>query len=230
MNETNARVSPTGRPEARALPDKSAALRSETGLDPHYLFYCYTCGQNAGGNESDENGGEENVLNRVAGGGLQAPYGWTTWRPRSWSALPHGLPSLRLRLRFLFRWAVQRLRLFAGPGCGALLIYDREQLVHYSGFTPGYWRFPFVTGEDFQIGHTWTHPAHRGRGLALFALQKIVMTLTRPGRRFWYVVEVTNESSIRVAMKAQFILRGEGTWVMPWGFKLAGAYVIRNAF
>jgi RimJ/RimL family protein N-acetyltransferase len=121
---------------------------------------------------------------------------------------------------------VHRLHLFAGSGSGALLIYDGQRLVHYSGFTPEYWRFPFVSDGDFQIGDTWTDPAHRGRGLASFALQTIVATLAKPRRRLWYVVEDSNKPSIRVVEKAQFTLAAEGTWVRPWAFKLAGAYVI----
>ncbi len=191
-----------------------AAFRSERGLDPHYLFYCYTCGPGEGG--------------EIDGGGLRSPYSWTIWRPRSWPALPPGLSSIRIKLRFLFRWAVHRLHLFAGSGCGVLLVYERGELVHYSGFTPGYWRFPFVVGEDFQIGDTWTRPADRGKGFALFAVRAIVRTLARPGRRLWYVVGATNASSIRVAEKAKFTLAGEGTWVKPWKLKLIGFYVIRR--
>jgi hypothetical protein len=128
-----------------------AAFRSERGLDPHYLFYCYTCGPGEGG--------------EIDGGGLRSPYSWTIWRPRSWPALPPGLSSIRIKLRFLFRWAVHRLHLFAGSGCGVLLVYERGELVHYSGFTPGYWRFPFVVGEDFQIGDTCRGSRKRVRTL-----------------------------------------------------------------
>jgi len=200
------------------LPDEPTALAG-AGLVPHYLFYCYICGQEEGG---------ENVAGDATGRGLPAPYSCTVWRPRGCPTLPPGLSGLRLRLRFLFRWAVHRLHLFAGPGCGALLVYDRERLVHYSGFTPGYWRFPFIAGGDLQIGDTWTDPAYRGRGLALFALQTAVAILARPGRRLWYVVEVINKSSIRVAEKAHFALAAEGTRVASRGPKLAGAYVIRR--
>jgi RimJ/RimL family protein N-acetyltransferase len=120
------------------------------------------------------------------------------------------------------------LHLFAGSGSGVLLIYDHRRVVHYSGFTPKYWRFPFVADDDFQIGDTWTDPASRGKGLASFALRMVVATLAKAGRRLWYVVEDVNEPSIRVVEKAQFTLAAEGTWVRPWGLKLAGAYVIRR--
>jgi RimJ/RimL family protein N-acetyltransferase len=211
-------TSPTQKPAELRLPDDSAAFGSQARPGPRYLFYCYTCGQN----ERDRNVRDE------IGGGLDSPYWWTVWRPRSWPALPPRLPNHRFKLRFLFRWSLHRLHLFAGSGSGALLIYDRRRLVHYSGFTPRYWRFPFVADDDFQIGDTWTDPAHRGRGLASFALQRVVMTLAKPGRRLWYVVEDINKPSIRVVEKAQFILAAKGTWVRPWGLKLASAYVIRR--
>jgi RimJ/RimL family protein N-acetyltransferase len=215
MAATNAIASRTQTPKEQRLCDSTASgLQAQT--DPHYLFYCYTCGP-------DEQ--RRNVRDEM-GGGLHPPYWWTLWRPGIWPGLPPGLPNQRFKLRFLFRWAVHRLHLFADSCSGALLIYDHRQLVHYSGFTPEYWRFPFIAADDFQIGDTWTEPAHRGRGLASFALQTIVAALAKPGRRLWYIVEDGNKPSIRVAEKARFTLAAEGTWVRPWGLKLAGAYVI----
>jgi|GEM_PF-1054492 len=205
--------------EQSALPelsDDSAASQLASSLEPRYLFYCFTCGQ------------KDSSASDATAGSLSAQYSWTIWRPRLLPALPQGLPGVRLRLRFLFRWILHRMHLFAGSESGILLIYDRGQLVHYSAFTPRYWRFPFVADDDFQIGDTWTDPTNRGRGLALFALRTIVATLARPERCLWYVVGATNAPSIRVAEKAQFTLMAEGTWVTPWGIKLAGAYVIRR--
>lgn len=223
MGVTDPKVSSAEHPRGQGPPDNSAALDARPRFDPHYVFYCYTCGQNAGREKADQESATDDT-----GGGLTAPYSCTVWRPKIWPALPHGLSDSKLRLRFLFRWAVHRLHLFAGSGCGILLIYDREHLAHYSGFTPRYWRFPFIGDGDFQIGDTWTDPAYRGKGLALFALRSIVTTLGAPGRRFWYVVEAANRSSIRVVEKAQFKLAAEGTWVTPWGLKLVGSYVIRR--
>jgi hypothetical protein len=62
--------------------------------------------------------------------------------------LPPALPGARLKLRFLFRWLLRRLHLFAGDTCGALLIRDDARLVHYSAFTPRFWRFPFLADGD----------------------------------------------------------------------------------
>ena len=137
--------------------------------------------------------------------------------------LPPALPGARLKLRFLFRWLLRRLHLFAGDTCGALLIRDDARLVHYSAFTPRFWRFPFLADGDLQIGDTWTDPPYRGKGLALFALQTVVRVTREPERRHWYVVEAVNRASIRVVEKAGFTLSGEGTWIKPWGLKLLGS-------
>lgn len=209
---------PAGNSPAQELFADAGTSQLGSPPEPHYLFYCYICDRTEGG---------ENAGNASAGG-LSAPYSWTIWRPQPWPALPHGRLGFRLRLRFLFRWSVHRMHLFAGSGSGALLIYDGGRLVHYSAFTPRYWRFPFVADDDFQIGDTWTHRAYRGRGLAIFALRTILAMLAKPGRRLWYVVEAINAPSIRVAEKAQFRLTAEGTWITPRGIKLAGAYVIRR--
>jgi RimJ/RimL family protein N-acetyltransferase len=142
--------------------------------------------------------------------------------------LPLPLPGGRLKARFLFRWLLYRLHLFSNGNCGALLIRDEARLVHYSAFTPRFWRFPFLSDSDLQIGDTWTDPAHRGKGLALIALQTVVGMNRKPGRRFWYVVEAVNRASIRVVEKAGFTLSGEGTWIKPWGSRLLGSYVIET--
>jgi GNAT superfamily N-acetyltransferase len=173
MAAPNAIASPKQKPVDLPLLDVSAAFGLQIRPGPHDLFYCYVCGQNER---------SHNVRDEI-GGGLALPYWWTVWRPRTWPALPAGLPNLRFRLRLLFR---------------------------------------------FQIGDTWTEPAYRKKGLASFALQMIVATLAKPGRRLWYVVEDVNAPSIQVVEKAQFTLAAEGTWVRPWGLKLAGAYVIRS--
>jgi RimJ/RimL family protein N-acetyltransferase len=200
------------KPIAQALSDDPSAYLLNQPLDPHYLFYRYACAD----------GDDEDYAIPCA---FAPPYSWTVWRPRRWPALPRGVRS-RLRLRFLFRWGVHRMHLFAGSECGALLAYEQARLVHYSAFSPRYWRFPFVADNDLQIGDTWTDPAYRRRGLAFFALRKIIATLANPGRSFWYVVEADNEPSIRAAEKAGFTLAAEGTLMTPWGLRLAGAYVI----
>lgn len=155
-------------------------------------------------------------------------YAWSIWTPSRLPALHAGLPGIRLKLRFHFRWLLSLVYRFPERDSGALLIHDRGQVVHYSAFTPRYWRFPFMADEDLQIGDTWTSPAYRGKGFAFFALCTIVANARRPGRRFWYVVGNLNQPSIHVVEKAGFDLVGEGTWIKPWGIKMLGSYAMRS--
>ncbi len=132
---------------------------------------------------------------------------------------------MRMRLKFLFRTALDLLGLFSGPDCGAVCIYAAGRMVHYTNFTPRYWRFAFIGGDDLQIGDTWTDPEYRGKGLAQFALARILTLKRRPGRLFWYCVEAINTPSIRVAEHAGFEVVAEGEWKKPFGIKLLGSYV-----
>ncbi len=159
---------------------------------------------------------------------LPAQYWWTMWRPAWGDPWPREGKDLGTRAKFLFRTVVYFLGLFAGEECGALLILRDQHLAHYSQFSSRYWRFPGMRGDDLQIGDTWTDPADRGRGLASFALEKVIAAHYRPGRNFWYVVGSANAPSIRVVEKAGFALVGTGSWVKPLGIKLFGSYVMKE--
>jgi RimJ/RimL family protein N-acetyltransferase len=149
-------------------------------------------------------------------------YFWVIWHPsRMW---PQCGAPLRVRLKFLFRYALAHLGLFKDEDVGAVCAVHEGRLAHYSAFTPRYWRFPFLRDGDLQIGDTWTDPADRGKGLASAAIGRIVTLERRSGRRFWYVVDRINEASIRVVEKAGFNLIGRGAFVRPLGIKLFGAY------
>jgi RimJ/RimL family protein N-acetyltransferase len=208
-------ASPLSKPSYKsAAPEFSArprAPRIEQGSI--YLFYCH---------QSESRPGSSGRIERLR---LDERFTSSVWNPPVLPIVPRNLPGFVLKARFLFRWALHRFHLFAGRGSGALLIYDRQRLVHYSGFTPRYWRFPFVANGDFQIGDTWTDPEYRGKGLALFAVREIVRILAKPGRRIWYVVESRNHPSIRVVEKAGFDMIAEGLHLMPFGLTLAGSYV-----
>ncbi|HVN29793.1 MAG TPA: GNAT family N-acetyltransferase [Candidatus Binataceae bacterium] len=147
------------------------------------------------------------------------------WWAASGPMWPMGVAGLHIRARFAFRKLLDLTHLFAGRETGALCIHYGKRMVHYSGFTPRYWRFPFLADADLQIGDTWTDPNHRGKGLAGFALQQILRTMRAPGRRFWYVVGRENHASIRVAERLQFEPAAVGDWHKPWGIKLFGSYV-----
>ena len=150
---------------------------------------------------------------------------WRAYRRRPW---PGGECDAKTKLRFFFRFVLYRLDLFANSDCGALCIFEKDNLVHYSAFSPRYWRFPFLRDTDLQIGNTWTEPSYRGRGLAFFALVQVIEEMEEIGRDFWYVVDRENLPSISVAEKAGFKCMATGDWIKPWGIKSLGVYTIRT--
>lgn len=148
------------------------------------------------------------------------------WKP-SWRApWPRGVARNK-RLHFLFRTLLHFSGIFRSRESGAILIYMGTRLAHYSAFTPRYWRFPFLTKRDLQVGDTWTEPSFRGRGLAKRSLRRLLDVLSEPDRSIWYVVEDVNRASIRVAEDCGFHLAGIGTRVQR--LKGFDYYEITNA-
>jgi RimJ/RimL family protein N-acetyltransferase len=134
------------------------------------------------------------------------------WKPSLRAPWPAGA-SPDKKPHFLFRTLLHMTRTFPSRDSGALVLYEAGRLVHYSAFTPRYWRFPFVSGQDLQVGDTWTEPSDRGKGLAKRALKRLVTWMRAPGRNFWYVVEDVNRASVKVAEDCGFRLAGVGTRV-----------------
>ncbi len=159
---------------------------------------------------------------------LPVGYSVSMWWPSRRHPWPSGLDNLRSRARFAFRYLLDNVHRFANREVGAVCIYYADSLVHYSAFTPRYFRFPFLSDDDLQIGDTWTAPRHRGRGLAGYALHEILDMKQKNGRGMWYVVGDNNPASIRVVERAAFELVGTGHWHRPWGIKLLGSYVMTN--
>lgn len=134
------------------------------------------------------------------------------WKPSLREPWPRGA-SRNKKFHFLFRTLLHVTRAFPSRQSGAMLLYDGTRLVHYSAFTPRYWRFPFLADADLQVGDTWTEPSYRGRGLARRALGRLLKLLAEPRRSIWYVVEDINRASIKVAEDCGFRLAGIGTRV-----------------
>ncbi|NOZ25647.1 MAG: GNAT family N-acetyltransferase [Nitrospirae bacterium] len=157
-----------------------------------------------------------------AGTTLEKGYTFRFWHPSVSSIVPSGMPLMP----FAVWWMMHYLRVFRNRDYGLFLVYYGQELVHRSGIFPGYFRFPFMSPDDLQIGDTWTHPGHVRRGIASFAIQQILSSKERPGRSFWYVVRRGNLSSIRVIEKAGFVKAGEGMRIKRFGLRLLGSFRI----
>ena len=157
-----------------------------------------------------------------AGGALEEGYAWEIWKPSFTEIVPKGMPLLP----FGAWWILHHARIFSNREYALFLIRHDRTIVHRSVITPGYFRFPFMGKEDLQIGDTWTSAAHRGKGLAVFAIRRIVAEYARRGRRIWYLVGKDNLPSIRAAERAGLVRFGEGTRTKRLGVALLGQYEI----
>jgi RimJ/RimL family protein N-acetyltransferase len=136
--------------------------------------------------------------------------------------VPGGLPLLPFGV-----WtAMHYLQLFANREYGVLVVYHEGRSVHRSALFPRYARFPFMAREDLQIGDVWTDPGHRNRGLASFAIQRLVQAKARRGRRIWYLVESGNAPSVRAVAKLGFVRAGTGTRTKRLGLAVFGQFVL----
>jgi len=145
------------------------------------------------------------------------------WCPGLINIFPPGLTEIK----FLVWWILHHLRIFSNRDYCVLMILDKDKtLIHRSCVFPRYFRFPFMRENDLQIGDTYTDGKCRGRGLATYAILKILESLQMDNRKFWYIVEENNESSIRVIEKVGFNKIGCGERGKKFGIKLFGSFEI----
>lgn len=143
------------------------------------------------------------------------------WRPGDAAPGPDSFMG-RAHLAYL---AFHRLGIFANRDYSALCLDDDTgRPLHVSCIFPRFFRFPFMSADDLQIGATHTEPDARGRGLAQRGLIEAVRRLARPGRAFWYLTEATNTASCTVAEKAGFDLAGHGVRLPRLGSSALSAY------
>jgi RimJ/RimL family protein N-acetyltransferase len=157
---------------------------------------------------------------------LKLPAGLTAhfWHPSLLNFKPRGASFSIFFVWWLFHFG----RIFANRDYSLFLIYQKQQLVHRSCIFPRYFRFPFMSKEDLQIGDIWTHPDYRNTGLAHFAIQNILHSYEKLGRLIWYVVAKDNIASIKVINKAGFIKVGEGVRTKRFGLNILGGFFIKQ--
>lgn len=155
---------------------------------------------------------------------LPAGYAFSSWRPGLLRVVPPGLPWIP----FAVWWLMHVLGIYSNRGYGVVMIHYRGALVHRSVVTPRYFRFPFMGEVDLQIGDTWTSQAHRGKGLAGFAIQAILDSDPSPDRVYWYICEKANIPSRRVVEKLGFRQLGACTRIPRFGLRLLGEFVVEE--
>lgn len=155
---------------------------------------------------------------------LPQGYTWKLWSPNTASIIP---PTGKI-YPFLIWYCFHILKIFKNNNYSILIIYFENKAVHRSCVFPGFFRFPFMLKPDLQIGDTWTDPEHGGKGLASFALSKIIEIFSKEERIFWYIVQDDNIPSIKVVEKNEFTLFGLGKKAKRICSSFLGYYVVEK--
>jgi len=156
------------------------------------------------------------------------------WYPSINNFAPRNFNGIN-KVYCLIWWIFIFLHIFTNNEYCIFLIYYKDTLVHHSYVIPKYYRFPFMSESDVQIGNIWTHPNFRGKGLALFAVNHICKNKfnlnskrNKQIQKIWYLVNKNNLSSIKVAEKAGFKKVGYGSKKGLFGLNLFVKYIINE--
>lgn len=141
------------------------------------------------------------------------------WRPED--GLPPRGPKQKQNLLW---WLLSKGGLFSRPGFAETTLWARGRMVQRLIVTPGWWRFPFMAGNDLQIGDVWTAPEYRGQGLAQTAVGEAQRLVAGQTQRLWYVTDSRNEASIRLAQSCGFAFVGTGVRTAPFGLRIFGRF------
>ena len=146
------------------------------------------------------------------------------WRPRTDGPPPKGSRSGAN----YFWWILEKISLFASPGFAELCIEERGSVIHRLIVTPRWYRFPFMTEADLQIGNVWTSPAARRRQLARTAILEAHRRFARSGVRFWYVTAADNAISSALARSCGYRLVAVGRRTRRLGLRVLGRFVVER--
>jgi RimJ/RimL family protein N-acetyltransferase len=144
------------------------------------------------------------------------------WRPDSDGYPPAGRRSISNH----FWWALGKVGGFGQAGFTELRVEREGRLLHRLIVTPVWYRFPFMTKDDLQIGDVWTSPEARRQQLARAAIIEAHHRFGRAGGRFWYVTDATNVASGALARSCGYRLVATGRRTRRFGLRLLGQFVI----
>jgi len=146
---------------------------------------------------------------------------------KMWRPAINGLPPRSARqAENLVWWMLDRVGLFARRQFAEVTLIRDARPVHRLIVTPRWARFPFMASGDLQIGGVWTVPDARGEGLARAAIGEAHRRLGGRRVRFWYVVDPSNEPSVRLAEACGYRLVGAGRRTRPAGVGFLGKFRI----
>lgn len=150
-------------------------------------------------------------------------------RIRCWRADIDGLPPRGSRtIANLLWWGFAKAGVFARRGFTEISIVDEERMVHRLIVTPAWYRFPFMSPHDLQLGGLWTSPDSRRQHLASIAIAEAHRRFAQENVRFWYVTDAGNHASAALARSCGYRLVATGKRTRRFGTSLLGQYVIEQ--
>jgi RimJ/RimL family protein N-acetyltransferase len=146
------------------------------------------------------------------------------WQPELDGFPPRG----SRRLSNIFWWLLSRVGAFARGGFTEICIEQDGRPVHRLIVTPAWFRFPFMSARDLQIGDVWTAPDARRQQLARAAIAEAHRRFADENACFWYVTDADNAASAALAQSCGYRLVATGRRTRPSGLPLLGRYVIEQ--
>lgn len=86
-----------------------------------------------------------------------------------------------------------------------LYIKDGDRIIHYSHCFTKFYKFPFMTRKDLEIGPCWTDSQYRGQSLYPFAISHIYEQFRGKYKNFYIFTSQDNIASQRGIEKAGFV-------------------------
>jgi GNAT superfamily N-acetyltransferase len=168
-----------------------------------------------------------NFFRRDADSGTPGPTLPAGLEFRCWQPAIHGYPPPGSRgIANIFWWALAKSGGFATATFAEIRINDGARVLHRLIVTPRWYRFPFMGGDDLQIGAVCTSPDARRRQLASAAIAEAHRRFGGDGTRFWYVTDAGNTASGALARSCGYELVATGRRTRRFGSRLLGKYVI----
>ncbi len=128
------------------------------------------------------------------------------WKPSMSIIPPKGLRKISTIIWICFHYFL----IFKNKKLGIIYITHKGDIVSRLLIMPGYFRFPFMGPNDLQIGDIWTCSSHRGEGLASCSLSYALKLFEKKAQSIFYIVEDTNNISIKLAVSCGFKLIATG--------------------
>jgi hypothetical protein len=144
------------------------------------------------------------------------------WQPKPTKLRPRGLTFLPYVVWWLFHYC----GVFGSADYRVFLLREDGRIIHRSCLFPSFFRFPFMSRDDLQVGDVWTAAERRRHGVSTWMLKQILAL--QPQKVVWFLCDASNSASAALARSAGMELHGVGRREPRFGVAILGRFVIRS--